>query len=407
MAETCVTALRDLAKQGRTVLVTIHQPSSDVFQLFDRLVLLAEGRVAFQGHRTDAADFFEGCGFPVPYNYNPADHYIETLAVIPGEEEECRQRCNMIAEIFSDRMISAESTITNEPFTEVVAQRKYQQGLCVQVSTLLGRSMRQFKRDPLISKIRVAQSVFVSIIVGLIFLKQDNDQDGVRNINGVLFFQMVTLSFSNAVAVVTLFPEELPIFLKENRLSMYRTDAYLLARQLGELPWYLLSTSIQTTIIYWMAGLRVEFVRFAVFFAIAHMTTQTAISYGMVISALAPTPNAATALSGPCVIPVMLFGGFFIKDHSVPVYFVWLKVFSWIKYAFELAQVNQWADFGDIGCPANVSSTCYRDGEAVLKMNNYDPDNFHVNLASLLGLMIGFRIIACGIVLMKTYRHQR
>lgn len=51
-------ALRNLASKGKTVICTVHQPSSEVFALFDRILLLSEGRTAFLGTTNKALDFF-------------------------------------------------------------------------------------------------------------------------------------------------------------------------------------------------------------------------------------------------------------------------------------------------------------------------------------------------------------
>ena len=49
MAESIVKVLKRMASEGRTIICTIHQPSSQVFQMFDNLLLMADGRVAFMG----------------------------------------------------------------------------------------------------------------------------------------------------------------------------------------------------------------------------------------------------------------------------------------------------------------------------------------------------------------------
>ena len=58
MAMTIVESLRDLASQGKTIICTIHQPSSEIFQNFDNLYLMAEGRLAYCGALANADDFF-------------------------------------------------------------------------------------------------------------------------------------------------------------------------------------------------------------------------------------------------------------------------------------------------------------------------------------------------------------
>ncbi|KAK7066127.1 ATPase activity protein [Halocaridina rubra] len=60
MAQNIVEAMRDLAARGKTIISTIHQPSSEVFALFDRVLLMAEGRVAYLGSIEGALKFFGG-----------------------------------------------------------------------------------------------------------------------------------------------------------------------------------------------------------------------------------------------------------------------------------------------------------------------------------------------------------
>uniref|UniRef100_K1QUY4 Protein white n=1 Tax=Magallana gigas TaxID=29159 RepID=K1QUY4_MAGGI len=96
MAHNVIQSLKSLVKQGRTILCTIHQPSSDVFELFDEVFLLAEGRVAFSGSVDGAMNFFKSNGHTCPINYNPADHFVITLAIEPGREEQCREKVNNV-----------------------------------------------------------------------------------------------------------------------------------------------------------------------------------------------------------------------------------------------------------------------------------------------------------------------
>lgn len=51
--------LKGLAQTGKTVISTIHQPSSEVYSMFDKLLLMAEGKVAFMGSPEEATIFFE------------------------------------------------------------------------------------------------------------------------------------------------------------------------------------------------------------------------------------------------------------------------------------------------------------------------------------------------------------
>ncbi len=87
MAMSIVDEMKRLAKRGKTIICTIHQPSSQIFSKFDRLCLLADGRLAFFGDLDQAYSFFTQQGYPVPINFNPADHYINTLATAASNPE--------------------------------------------------------------------------------------------------------------------------------------------------------------------------------------------------------------------------------------------------------------------------------------------------------------------------------
>lgn len=64
-----------LTQKGITVICTIHQPRSNIFKLFDNLLLLANGRIAYFGKATDATEYFKGIGLECPKEYNPADFF--------------------------------------------------------------------------------------------------------------------------------------------------------------------------------------------------------------------------------------------------------------------------------------------------------------------------------------------
>jgi ABC-type multidrug transport system ATPase subunit len=53
-----VELLKEMASKGKTIICTIHQPSSEVYVLFDRLLLMAEGRTAYLGDAKAAVEFF-------------------------------------------------------------------------------------------------------------------------------------------------------------------------------------------------------------------------------------------------------------------------------------------------------------------------------------------------------------
>lgn len=95
MAVSVVSVLKKMTLAGQTVLCTIHQPSSEIFAMFDNILILAEGQTAFMGTTLNAMQFFTGLGLRCPSNYNPSDFYIYQLSIVPENEIKCKQKINV------------------------------------------------------------------------------------------------------------------------------------------------------------------------------------------------------------------------------------------------------------------------------------------------------------------------
>ena len=82
-ATSVVETLRALAESGRTVISTIHQPNSDIFQSFDQLMLLARGKIIYFNDADKAVDHFAAIApqFRCPELSNPADHFMTIMSI--------------------------------------------------------------------------------------------------------------------------------------------------------------------------------------------------------------------------------------------------------------------------------------------------------------------------------------
>lgn len=88
VALTVMTILKNLAHRGDcTVICTIHQPQTKIFQLCDNLILMRHGDILYQGEVMKSIDFFAQRGFPCPPLTNPADHLLDVVSGGDGEEE--------------------------------------------------------------------------------------------------------------------------------------------------------------------------------------------------------------------------------------------------------------------------------------------------------------------------------
>ncbi|KAJ5077389.1 abc-2 type transporter [Anaeramoeba ignava] len=81
----CTSILKDLTKDGRTIISTIHQPRQSIFELFDYLVLLSHGKLVYFGPINEIENYFSAIDFYPPRNTNLADWIIDLVSLSEGE----------------------------------------------------------------------------------------------------------------------------------------------------------------------------------------------------------------------------------------------------------------------------------------------------------------------------------
>jgi len=254
-AERLVLMLKDLTRRGKTVVCTIHQPSSETFALFDRLVLLAEGRIAYQGPTNGALTFLESVGYKCPPTYNPADFYVQTMAIIPGMEDTSRATIRAVCDRFTvtstakqiDLLIQYESSLGrdvstftksrkgNAPKTMETAAKLQQAVWPVQFVWLLWRGFIDSYRNPGVHILRIIQKTVIALLAGLCFHGQlsSNDQRSIVNTQGALFILTTETTFPALYGALSIFPTEWPVFMRESRNGLYSPTAYYLSKVLA------------------------------------------------------------------------------------------------------------------------------------------------------------------------------
>ena len=158
-----VETLQRLANNGFTILCTLDQPSSDVYALFNKTILLAEGQVTYLGPSNEAVSYFGSIGFPCPVNYNPADFFIRTLTVNPTEYEKSLERIKYVIEKYRDIEIRPRARSALGPIESFDDPDKrttlFHAGRFRQFLVVLWRSFITVKRDKNALFLRIIQAV--------------------------------------------------------------------------------------------------------------------------------------------------------------------------------------------------------------------------------------------------------
>uniref|UniRef100_T1GGV8 ABC transporter domain-containing protein n=1 Tax=Megaselia scalaris TaxID=36166 RepID=T1GGV8_MEGSC len=174
-------------------------------------------------------------------------------------------------------------------------------------------------------------------------------------------------------------------------------------RTIAELPLFLTVPFVFTSIAYPLIGLRPGVDHYFIALALVTLIANVSTSFGYFISCASTSTSMALNLGSPLIIPLLLFGGYFLNSRSVPPYFKWLSYLSWFRYGNEGLLINQWSDVqaGEIEC-TNSNSTCPSSGQVILETLNFQASDLPIDFIALVSLIVGFRFFAYLALLIKT-----
>lgn len=166
--------------------------------------------------------------------------------------------------------------------------------------------------------------------------------------------------------------------------------------------------TIFVAVLYYMIGFNNSLYAYAMFIFISNLIANCGMSFGYMISCLAPSTKIAIALSSPLILPLLLFGGFFINNSSIPFVFDVFKYISWFYYGNEALVIVQWKGITNITCsssnvtlPETLTTTntaaehrCLTTGLAVIEELSFNVNNLLLDIAILLVLIFVMRLLA-------------
>ncbi|KAK3139506.1 hypothetical protein QOZ80_5AG0384390 [Eleusine coracana subsp. coracana] len=196
-------------REGMTVIAAVHQPSTEVFDLFHGLCLLAYGRTVFFGPASDTNQFFTANGFPCPSLMNPSDHFLRTINKdFEKDNEESTDEERITASQAIDRLANSYKSSTHmesvkRQITDIrkassgVPVKEWQPSFVTQSLVLTRRSFVNMYRDLGYYWLRFAIYIALCLTVGTIFYDVGDSFGSIQSSFGhfalVLFVTMMVV----------------------------------------------------------------------------------------------------------------------------------------------------------------------------------------------------------------------
>lgn len=423
-----VDLLRQLAEDGCSVLCTIHQPSSEVFHLFERVVILAQGQVAYQGQVSGVNKFLASLGKPCPLNYNPADFVIfelqnaqseGTLNKIFEHHQQQEVKDNVLA-ICDARSSGSEGGTTNKSdpaatyssghhqhsdtstgtYTDTsdkiedgneneMNDRHTKPGLWTQLYLLSERELQSTLRDKPALIAGYGMTIVLNLLFACIFYQAGNPDKGPGAITshfGALVQLSIGAMFGAAQPMILQFPDERPVFLREYATGTYSSGPYFFSKLVVELPMTLSKSLLTMVIFYWIVDLQGSFFELTMWI---FMLSLVASSSAMLLGSATTDPKVAQQLSTLIFVPQILFAGFFVTITQIPVVLRWIQYLCSLKFTINLMLITE---FGGDACVGDGAMQAACAG--LLEKSEVQEGQWWVYLLVLVALFVGFRLLS-------------
>ncbi|XP_024517239.1 ABC transporter G family member 34 [Selaginella moellendorffii] len=387
-------AVRNTVKTGRTVVCTIHQPSIDIFEMFDELLLMKRGgQVIYAGplgtnscHLIEYLEAVEGIP-KIGDGINPATWMLD----VTSQTVESQLRIDFATIYKESSLYKRNEDLVEELSTPAPGSKDlyftstFSQTFVEQCKACLWKQYWSYWRNPQYQLVRLCFTAFVSLMFGVIFWgcgsKRDTQQD-VFNVTGVLYLVVLFVGVNNAASVIPVVDIERTVYYRERAAGMYSPLPYAIAQVVIEVPYLLTQTVIFGLVVYPMVQFEWTVVKFFWFMFFSFFSFWYFTLYGMMILALSPNGQFAAIISSFFYIMWNLFSGFLIPYSQIPVWwqwYYWISPVAWTLYGLITSQLG------------DVKSFMQIPEQAPVRVEDFIRDRFNFRY-DFLGLMAGVHV---------------
>eukprot|EP01062_Namystynia_karyoxenos_P051231 TRINITY_DN4012_c1_g1_i1.p1 TRINITY_DN4012_c1_g1~~TRINITY_DN4012_c1_g1_i1.p1 ORF type:complete len:1485 (+),score=432.39 TRINITY_DN4012_c1_g1_i1:120-4574(+) len=322
---------RAVADTGRTVVMTIHQPSTELFEMFDALCLLQKGGHSVYFGPLHKSGETSGCEHLLEYftrnspdsgdrrylytdDQNPADFMLNVLGFardhwpeVWPESAECSVLIQELGKDFGEGL----GSVPAEP------------PVCRQISQLLSRTFVVFWRTPTYNITRNIFAVFTGLLLGSAYWDLGKTQKDLHNYVTVIYFTVI-LGVLNTMNALPIIIQGRSVFYREIASGTYRHSIYSMALAVVEVPFFAVASALWIFITYWMCNFDHDVETFGFFCLQYFFFVAFTVYWGQFMAAMCPSLMIAQMLIPVSIGLWTLYNGFLIREQDIPAAF---KVF--------------------------------------------------------------------------------
>ncbi|KAK9035696.1 hypothetical protein V6N11_077729 [Hibiscus sabdariffa] len=401
-----VTCLQQLAHIiEATLLVSLLQPAPETFDLFDDIILMAEGKIVYHGPCSYVQEFFERCGFRCPERKGVADFLQEVLSEKDqGQYWYRRDQPHSFVSVdnftVAFKKFQAVQKLNEElctPFNKcenhkaALSFNTYSLGKWELLKACMAREWLLMKRNSFVYVFKSSQLIAIALITITIFIRTRMKLDLVHASYylGSLFYALIRL-LTIGVAELALTVSRLSVFYKQRDFYFYPAWAYSIPAAILKIPFSLIDAFLWTAITYYVIGYSPEPERFFRQLFLLFLVHQMAVSLFRFIASVVRDPPFAANFSLFMIMVIFLFSGFIIPRPLLP---------AWVKWGFWLSPLA----YAEIGVAINeflaprwqqVSSSNATLGQRVLEKRglNFNDYYYWISVGALIGFWLIFNI---------------
>ncbi|BAT98474.1 hypothetical protein LR48_Vigan406s020300 [Vigna angularis] len=355
--------VRNTVDTGRTVVCTIHQPSIDIFEAFDELLLMKRGgQVIYSGplgrNSHKIIEYFEAIpGVPkIKEMYNPATWMLEVSSVAA----EVRLGMDFAeyyktSSLFQRNKALVKELSTPPPgTTDLYFPTKYSQSSLGQFKSCFWKQWLTYWRSPDYNLVRFFFTLASALMIGTIFWRIGRNRETSSDLTmiiGAMYAAVIFVGINNCQTVQPIVAVERTVFYRERAAGMYAPLPYALAQVFAEIPYVFVQAVYYSLLIYAMVNFEWKVEKFFWFFFVSFFSFLYFTYYGMMTVSITPNHQVASIFAAAFYGLFNLFSGFFIPRPKIPkwwVWYYWICPVAWTVYGLIVSQYRDIEDPIDV-----------------------------------------------------------